>query len=71
MLCKPNYIKTLKVIANDQKIVTKIKDSFEILSKLLSKNSWWLSPVFLAISKYNKELGDWMIIHFLKSCTSL
>lgn len=53
-------------MANNKVIENFIKDSFENLSRLLVTNEEHLSPVFLAISSYNREMGDWFIQNFLK-----
>ena len=60
-LCVPSYSKTLEFIANDEKIVSKIKDTFKILFKLLKKHNAWLGPVITSIANYNQKLGDWIV----------
>jgi hypothetical protein len=38
-----------------------------LLASLVSIKSSLIEPTFIAIARYNKEMGDWMISKFLSS----
>mmetsp|Transcript_19576 Transcript_19576/g.30126 ORF Transcript_19576/g.30126 Transcript_19576/m.30126 type:complete len:149 (+) Transcript_19576:9953-10399(+) len=66
-ICSGNFSTVLRVISNQEKTISKIKSQFDLLSSLVSIKSSLIEPTFIAIAKYNKEMGDWMINKFLES----
>jgi len=55
------------VISNQSQTIDKIKSQFDSLASLVSIKSSLIEPTFIAIARYNKEMGDWMIQKFLSS----
>ena len=46
-LCDPSYTQTLKILANNQDMVSKVQQNFEMLQGILNNCKSWLVPVFL------------------------
>lgn len=66
IICSGDFSSILKVIANQEKTIEKIKKSFNLLASLVNIRSNLIEPTFIAISTYNTEMGDWIINQFLK-----
>jgi hypothetical protein len=50
------------VIANQKETIDKIKEQFDFLANLATKNSnISIEPIFIKISTYNREMGHWII----------
>lgn len=67
IICSGDFSTILKVIANQEQTIDKIKKSFSLLASLVSIKKNLIEPTFIAISTYNIEMGDWIINKFLKS----
>lgn len=65
IICSGDFSSILKVIANQQQTIEKIKNSFNLLASLVSIKANLIEPTFIAISTYNTEMGDWIINQFL------
>jgi hypothetical protein len=61
MICSGNFTSLIRVIANQERTISKIKSQFNLLASLVSIKSSLIEPTFIAIAKYNKDMGDWMI----------
>lgn len=66
IICSGDFSSILKVIANQEKTIEKIKKSFNLLASLVNIKANLIEPTFIAISTYNTEMGDWIINQFLK-----
>jgi hypothetical protein len=66
-ICSGNFTSVLRIISNQKQTIDKIKSQFELLASLVSIKSSLIEPTFIAIARYNKEMGDWMIQKFLSS----
>lgn len=66
-ICSGNFPSVLRVISNQSQTIDKIKSQFDSLASLVSIKSSLIEPTFIAIARYNKEMGDWMIQKFLSS----
>jgi hypothetical protein len=66
-ICSGNFSSVLRVISNQKQTIDKIKSQFDLLASLVSIKSSLIEPTFIAIARYNKEMGDWMIQKFLSS----
>ena len=66
-ICSGNFTSVLRVISNQKQTIDKIKSQFDLLASLVSIKSSLIEPTFIAIARYNKEMGDWMIRKFLSS----
>ena len=66
-ICSGNFSSVLRVISNQRQTIDKIKSQFDLLASLVSIKSSLIEPTFIAIARYNKEMGDWMIRKFLSS----
>lgn len=66
-ICSGNFSSVLRVISNQTQTIDKIKSQFDLLASLVSIKSSLIEPTFIAIARYNKEMGDWMIRKFLSS----
>ena len=52
----------MKVIANQKETIEKIKEQFDFLANLATKNAnISIEPIFIKISSHNQEMGDWII----------
>ena len=66
-VCQGEFSSALKVIANQKETIDKIKEQFEFLANLATKNSnISIEPIFIKISTYNQEMGDWIIRRLLQ-----
>jgi len=68
--CSGDYAKTLQVLATQQAILDKIKNSFEMLVSLIDVKEKLIEPTLIAITSINKEMGDWIFDQFLNSSRS-
>lgn len=66
IICSGDFSSILKVIANQQQTIEKMKKSFNQLASLVNVKQNLIEPTFIAISTYNTEMGDWIINQFLK-----
>ena len=66
-ICSGNFTSVLRVISNQKQTIDKIKGQFDLLASLVTIKSSLIEPTFIAIARYNKEMGDWMIRKFLSS----
>ena len=69
-LCNQNFVQTLTTLANQESVISKIEQSFDLLASLLVPHESWLAPVFLAIATHNQKMGDWIIKKFLDTSRS-
>ncbi|CAD8207678.1 unnamed protein product [Paramecium octaurelia] len=60
-MCSQKFRNTLFDISNNQNIVQQIKKSFKNISQALHSNESTLSPLFIGLTKYNPEFGDWVL----------
>lgn len=61
-VCQGEFSSALKVISNQKETIDKIKEQFDFLASLATKNAnISIEPIFIKISTYNKEMGDWII----------
>ena len=62
LVCQGEFSSALKVISNQKETIDKIKEQFDFLANLATKNSSIsIEPIFIKISTYNREMGDWII----------
>lgn len=66
-ICSGNFASVLRIIANEKQTIEKIKGQFDLLASLVTIKSSLIEPTFIAIARYNKEMGDWMIKKLLSS----
>lgn len=66
-ICSSNFSSVLSIIANEPRTVDKIKSQFDKLTALVRVKRSLIEPIFIAFSKYNPALGDWMIKQLLVS----
>jgi hypothetical protein len=64
-ICSGNFPTVLDIIANEERTVAKIKMEFEKLTSLVKIKRNLIEPIFIALAKYNSEMGDWMIKQML------
>lgn len=67
IICSGDFANILKVIANQEQTIEKMKKSFNLLASLVSIKQNLIEPTFIAISTYNTSMGDWIINQFLKA----
>ncbi|CAD8118277.1 unnamed protein product [Paramecium sonneborni] len=60
-MCSQKFRNTLFDISNNQNIIQQIKKSFKNISLALHSNESTLSPLFIGLTKYNPEFGDWVL----------
>ena len=61
-VCQGEFSSALKVLSNQKETIDKIKEQFDFLASLATKNAnISIEPIFIKISTYNKEMGDWII----------
>lgn len=66
LVCQGEFSSALKVISNQKETIDKIKEQFEFLANLATTNSSIsIEPIFIKISSYNKEMGNWIISKLL------
>ena len=62
LVCQGEFSSALKVIANQRETIEKIKEQFDFLASLATKNaSINIEPIFIKIATHNREMGDWII----------
>lgn len=64
------FQQTLDLFSNNKQIIEQFQLVFATLTSLLISHEDQLSPIFLAISQYNQEIGDWMIDKFFTEMRS-
>jgi len=64
-LCSGDFTKTLNVLATNQLILNKIKDSFKMLASLIDSKEQLIEPILISIASLNKEMGEWIFDQFL------
>ncbi len=67
--CSGNFTESFHLIAQQEKVIQKFKDSFENLASLMSVKQNLIKPIFLAICSKNDEMADWIIDKFLHKDT--
>lgn len=60
-ICSGNFPSVLGIIANEKRSVEKIRSQFPKLASLVKVKRSLIEPIFIAFSKFNPSLGDWMI----------
>ena len=63
-LCSGDFKQVLQVIANQAETIAKIKSHFELLTSLSQE---MIEPIFVSISTFNAEMGDWIINRFIST----
>ena len=63
--CSGDYRKTMQILASQEDILAKIKDSFEMLIALINIKERLIEPTLISISAINKIMGEWIIEKFL------
>ncbi|CAD8160802.1 unnamed protein product [Paramecium pentaurelia] len=64
--CKPNYQKTLQQLANDSIVLEQLQNNIDKFMNALNSYSFQLSPLILAIAKYNHQVGDWLVLKLME-----
>ncbi|CAD8078852.1 unnamed protein product [Paramecium sonneborni] len=64
--CKPNYQKTLQQLANDSIVLEQLQNNINKFMNALNSYSFQLSPLILAIAKYNYQVGDWLVVKLME-----
>ncbi|CAK71945.1 unnamed protein product (macronuclear) [Paramecium tetraurelia] len=64
--CKPNYQKTLQQLANDSIVLEQLQNNIDKFMNALNSYSFQLSPLILAIAKYNHQVGDWLVMKLME-----
>ena len=52
------------MIANQTETIAKIKSHFDLLTSLSQE---MIEPIFVSISTFNAEMGDWIINRFIST----
>ncbi|CAK77506.1 unnamed protein product (macronuclear) [Paramecium tetraurelia] len=58
--------KTLQQLANDSIVLEQLQNNINKFMNALNSYSFQLSPLILAIAKYNHEVGDWLVVKLME-----
>lgn len=64
-ICSGNFPSVLGIIANEERSVEKIRSQFPKLASLVNVKRNLIEPIFIAFSKFNPSLGNWMLSELL------
>jgi hypothetical protein len=64
-ICSGDFSSSLKVIANEEETINKIKEHFSNLVKLVEIKSGLIEPILISIALHNAAMGDWIINEFM------
>ena len=64
------FIDTSKFIAQDEETISNIKKIYETFAKDISKHGEILSGILINVSKYNYNLGEWLLERLLNTSNS-
>ncbi len=65
-LCKSDYRNTLETLAHDSGILAKIQQNIQVMSDMLVRSECWVSPVFMALTRHNNAITNWLLDSFLQ-----
>lgn len=66
LLCKSDYQNTLKTLAHDSNILAKIQENIQVMSDMLVQSECWVAPVFMALTRHNNSITNWLLDVFLQ-----
>lgn len=64
-ICSGDFIQSLKILANQEETINKIKEHFSNLVELFEIKSGLIEPIFISLAMHNASMGDWIINEFI------
>jgi hypothetical protein len=61
LICSSEFSNVLKVVANQEDTIQKIKSQFPLLASMVDDKSSMIEPTFVSIATHNAQMGDWII----------
>jgi len=65
LICSGDFASVLKVIANQEATIEKMKENFDLLTTFVGQKQNIIEPTLIGISMHNEAMGNWIIQRFM------